>query len=328
MLFPVRGSTAAWMSIVVRASLGKASGLRYFSVSCPRFRTNHSSGKRWSNEETKILLQFHRKGCSVPEIAARLSDRSSIAVEKCISLLRRKGLIPPVQHRNGQNYTPFEDKTLKRLRSQGLTFPAIALHLPERTSQSLRARHMRLESARGRYALTSNEHILLQHLRNEERLTWPEIMAHMPGLSFRQLSSYYCKKTPLKDRVNVEPRNHYSKEILEEALCMRRQGKTYNEIATRLSIVSKAAVANLLRTAEFGMLKQIHSTPQRSKRRYSAEEDLKLMRLKAVPEAWSNIALHFPERSLKSLEYRLQILKERGKIVKGPSGKWILLDGI
>ncbi|KAK3677777.1 hypothetical protein LTR78_002627 [Recurvomyces mirabilis] len=199
-------------------------------------------------------------------------------------------------------------------------------HFPERTAKGLCARHQKLANEGDNSVFTADQRAQLQHLRNEERHTWVEVAMRMPNRTPQQLSSYYCRKTPLKDRVNVEPRYHHSKETLDRALRLRQEGVPLSDIARRLSIVSTRAIRSLLSTAQSGVLRQILSAREPCTRRYTAEEDLALVQLKAVTSAWDDIVLHFQERSASSLRNRFQRLKEQGDIVKGFDGTWKFLD--
>jgi len=159
-------------------------------------RTRNLSSRHWTGEEDRLLLELRAFGYGHRETAARLSDRSVKSVEYRANKIDPKESRPP-----SVPWSHKEDQKLPELRAEGLKWPAVSEHFPNRSTASVRKRHNDVLKVRGHGRNLSLQTLswpdfdvaLLRHLRDEQRLKWDEITPSFPGRSKDLMSRMYYR---------------------------------------------------------------------------------------------------------------------------------------
>ena len=275
-----------------------------------------SKGVRWTAHEDELVIKMREKGFTIPEISDRLGDRSLVATSSRIhKVLVRNGTLKP-RIKKGK-FSKEEDDLLEDLRNQGLSFTAMSSHFVNRSAGTLESRFRTLnipdqtESA----GFTPADDAELCKLREQDRLTWNEVAARLPGRDALACSTRYALITPLAARVNVKPLRYRVDEKYQEVRRLRDQGHTWRAIVEAVpGINSDTAAARAYHAVRD--LGDMILTLKRN-RRYTPQEDDVLSRLKAARVTAVDAAKVLPGRSADSIAKRWQRLRERSEQREG-----------
>ena len=164
---------------------------------------------------------------------------------------------------------------------------------------------------------TAREEELLLRLRDQERLSWDEMLGQFPNRTWKALSSkYYILKndqstTGEKATKKLES---YTEEEIEYLIEERKKNKPWEEIAEALPGRSPLA----LRSKHY-QLTRSSGAPKETFERWTAEEDDYLLQLGEEDLSWKERATRFNDRfknrTPDAILARFSFLKPRGKKV-------------
>lgn len=156
----------------------------------------------YSAEEDSVIRQLRSQRSSWKDIQERLPHRTAYSLRK-----RWEQHVRPDVDFEGERlivpYSQTDAKRLVRLRDSGLSWQNIRdQHFPKRTIQGLRhlfdraSRYSYVPGSVPQIPFSAEEREKLVFLKNEQQLSWSEILEQMPKRSFNSLSSAYHRLVP------------------------------------------------------------------------------------------------------------------------------------
>lgn len=223
----------------------------------------------WTEREDALICRLRRKEWDLDEIAAKLPQRTTIAVKRRIAHLINSGRIASLR----APWTPEEDAVIRQLRAQSKPAAAIAEHLESRTPAAVAQRIQELRVAgrmdgspvtpRASRRWTDREESVLVAMRTRPRpAKLDEIAAKLPR---RTRGAVAVRLNELIDADEVKrsvysPQSHQPWSSEEDALVtlMRRAGKTKKQMAAALGrshASVKSRIIQLVRKGELGLVR-------------------------------------------------------------------------
>lgn len=157
---------------------------------------------------------------------------------------------------------------------------------------------------------TPDEESLLLELRDNQRLSWEQILPSFPDRGWKALETkYYALKSgPSRGRVRATPKV-WSGEEEEQLVAMRRENRSWAEIGKRFPERSIEALKT-----KYRQLFNDFTVPKRAIDRWTAEEDNYLIQLREEEEdlSWEEILARFNARfSTRAIPRTLVSLQSR-----------------
>ena len=129
---------------------------------------------------------------------------------------------------------------------------------------------------------TPDEEGLLLELRDNQRLSWDEILPSFPGRGWKALQTrYYLLKEDPSTLEEKAIKKKWSLEEREQLLALKRENKSWEEIAEEIPGRSIGALKG-----QYNKLQRDVSVPKRATSRWTAEEDNYLRQLAEEDLSW------------------------------------------
>lgn len=216
--------------------------------------------------------------------------------------------------RTWTHWTPEEDKVLVAMRMKKRSWSEIAPHLPGRTEQTISVRWSKVgpRSQDGRLLVycgprphyTAKEDENFESAKSLRKYKYTETLKNLPERSTNSLKNHYAKHTQprVQSWEKSNQRKHYTAEDIRHIISLRRDQKLhFHEIAARVGRSLPAILEQIRKhTRNTEVMPDILPFSA-----WTPQEDSKLIELRKQGTTVSQMADHFPHRTIRSISQRL-----------------------